>query len=852
MAAIIGHDIKRRVSFKKKIANDFQRQKDIMDIYDLWYGDFRDYEQINKHNVNYDLYNGRLDVRLYDDPVCLNIEGEKIKFEHQSITHYPLISQVAQAMYGELIARPFRPTAKDLGSYSHTLRNKKWNELLRDLIQAQVLNPIRDEITEAYLRQEGITDIFQLTPEQMQQMQADVNNRLAAKTPEEILDFMSNDFQTPTQRQAQQLLDYFVVHQDIKSKQEEGFKHAIITGREIYFVGDRHNEPVFELVNPKYFHWASSQNTEWIQEGTWCKYEQWLTIEEAQQKYAEYLSRKSNKELEGIVEPIGGLRAVGDPNRDFVQNRMMLEISQEHGFLAKKYSDVNYKTKEGQNRLINLYSDIIQKHGANYGYAFSNYGVREVHICWRDKRKLRQITRIINGKEKKFWQDEHYEPTSQDIKVVDVWIDEIWEGTKLGGSGAPDDLYVNIRPIPGQYKSIFNPFGVYLPYVGKNYNTHMNNAKNVSVIDLGKPWQKEFDMTMAQVKHDMATDLGNVFLMSLGLRPDSWTWQQWFDTLRNGKVAMAALQKHGLSNINPDLLRSINLSKSADIVNKIQLLDYFRGNLVNSMNFNETRIGQIGEYTTNQNIQQSQSASYNQTEGYFETHRQIVEKALNMFMNRARLLYKDNHKAHFILDDVARMDLEISPEFWYEEWGIEFTTSSEEIRRVEELRQQMLAFVQNGMSFDGVLALTLANTPNDIVDIMKKENKRQESIRQEQIQIQQQQFQAQIEAEAADKEAERQLKKEIKAAELESQEKRAQIDVDKFRRQNDVDMNFQADTIQKAILEQKIKVLLEEKQMELEKRQQDIDKELKEKELKIKEKEAETKAKQANKPANKK
>lgn len=837
--SIIGSDIKRRVSYGKKVSNDFQRAKDLMDIYDMWYGDFRDHKDIEKQNINYDLFNGRLDIELYEDPLCLNIESEKVKFDFKNITHYPLISQVANAMHGEMISRPFQPIARDLGSFSQTLRNKKWNELLRELMNAEIIGPMRDEVTQMYMQQNNIHNVFNLSPEEIQQMEADINNRVSAKTPEAILDFMQNDFQTPTQRQAQQLLDYFVAYQDIRAKQNEGFKHAIITGREIYYIGDRHGEPVFELINPKYFTWAGSQNSEWIQDGSWAKNEQWLTLEEATQKYAEYFTPRKLQELEGYAEPIGGIRSVGDPRKDFVQNRLMYELSIEDGYLSKKYDHVNYKTKAGQTDIARLYGDIINKYGSNYGYAFSNFGIRETHITWRDKAKMYKVTRIINGKEKHFWQAEHYEPKDIDLEVVEIWVDEIWEGTKIGSTGS-DDLYLNIRPIPGQYKSIFNPFGTKLPYVGKAYNTHMNNTKNVSIIDLGKPWQKEFDITMAQVKHDIATDFGNVFIMSLGLKPENWKWQSWFDTLRNGKMIMTQLQKHGYGNINPDMLRNINLSKATDIANKIGLLDYFRNNLVQAMNFNDTRIGSIGQYTTNQNIQQAQSASYNQTEGYFETHRQIVEKALNMFMNRARIVYKDNEKTKFILDDVARTELEISPDFWYEEWAVDFSTSSEHIRRVEELRQQMLSFVQNGMSFDGVLALTLANTPQDIIDVMKKENKRQEEQRQEAMQQQQQQFQQQLEADAANKKADRDHKTQLEMAKLESQERRTMVDVDKFRLQNDVDRNNMADTIQKAILELATKKNIELGKLQFEERKLDEEVRLKEIELGIRNKDSNT------------
>lgn len=842
---IIGTDIKRKVSYKKKIANDFQRQKDIMDIYDMWYGDFRDYEQIEKYEVNYDLFNGRLDVKLYDDPVCLNIEGEKIKLEQGVITHFPLISQIAQAMWGEMIQRPFQPIAKDLGSYSQTLRNKKWNELLRESINQDVIMPIQNEVTASYFREMGINDQFSLSPEQVQQMRADIDARTREKTPEDILDFMVNDFQTPTQRQAQQLLDYLVSHQDIKYKQDEGFKHAIITGREIYYVGDRYGEPVFELVNPKYFQWAGSQNTEWFQDASWAKYEQWLTIEDAMQKHAEHLTRKTHKELLGYAEPIGGLRKVGDPHKDFVQNRVMYELSVDNGYMVQKYGDVNYKTKEGQSRIVKLYNDIVTKYGANYGYAFSNYGIREAHICWKDKRKLKRVTQIINGEEQNFWQDEHYEPRPEDVKIMEVWVDEVWEGWKIGGTGG-DDVYVNIRPIPGQFKSVFNPFGVKLPYYGKNYNSHMNNTRNVSVIDLGKPWQKEFDATMAQVKHDMATDIGKVFMFSMDLKPENMTGQQWFDTMINGRLLMSNFKRHGFGQFDPSVLKPVDLSRASDIAHKVQLMDYFRRNLIQSMNFNDARIGQIGEYTTNQNIQQSQVASYNQTEGYFETHRKIVEKALNAFMNRAKMLYKTNPKREFIFDDVARTDLELSPDFWYEEWAVEFTTSSEEVRRVEMLRQQMLAFVQNGMSFEGILDLMLANTPSDVINVMKRENKRQEEQRQEAMRMQQEQFQAQLQADMADKQAERESKLNLEREKAAAKLQGIIIDADKFRRQGDVDLNNQADSIQKALIELEAKAMLEKEKMELERQKHKDEMEIKREEVRIKDKEADYKAKSAN------
>jgi len=804
-------DIKRRVSYKKKIASDFRRQKDILDLYSDYWLDSSHGEEIEKYKINYDLFNGRLDVKLYDEPLCIVIDKEKVRLDDLTITHYPLLSSYSHVILGEQIQRPFKPVAKDTGEFSQTLRNKKFNELLRELINNDIINPIVDEVNNAFINLQG----SQMSQEQVAQIQKEIDNRIKSKTPEEVIDFMANDFRTPTQRQAQQLLNHFVEHAHLKAVDNDGFKHALPTGVECYFVGDRHEEPIMELCNPMGLRFGGSKNSEWIQDGAWVAYEQWITVEEALQKHAEALAGLSDKQLAGLIDPIGVKSNGGasNPHNDHVQRTMMIDLSEEGSALAEKYKDVNYKTKRGQNQISQLYSDVIKKYGLTYGHNWADYGVREVHVCWRDQRLMKRVTRLVDGEEKRFWFDEHYEEKPEDIKVIEIWVDEIWEGTKIGTSIA-DALYLNIRPVPGQFSSKYNPFGTKLPYYGKKYNTHMGNSKNIAWMDPGKPWQKEYDVTMAQIKHELKTDMGKMFLMYLEMKPEGWDYKQWLNTGKNTKLLFSTLKRHG-GIIDPNMLRPVDLSKASDIASKLQFLEYCRANMVQSLNLNDARIGAIGEYSTNQNVQQSQIASYNQTESYFETHRQIVERALNAFMNRAKMLYKTNNKRFFILDDVTRTELEISPDFWYEESAIEFSTSSDEVNKVRELKMQTQPLIQNGMSFEGVLALALADTTSDIIDIMKKESKRMENIRQEQMQIQQQQFQAQMQSQQQQADADRQMNAQLKSAELQQKDLASQRGSLMFQKQADADADGQSDMLEKAEMELTIKKLIEDRKADL-------------------------------------
>lgn len=825
----IGSDLPRLSSYAQKSKNDFQLQKDRMDRMDLWYGEYRNHDEIKKFRINYDLFNGRLDTSLYDDPICFNIGSEKIRMGHQTINHHPVTSTVAHAMWGEMINRPFNPVAKHLGATAQTYKRKKRNELIREMLTNRAINPMREQITRRYLEQLRVSDPRMLTPEQIQQVQSDVNNRLKAATPKEILDFMENDFQTPTEKQGQRLLDYLLEHLDLRYLQNEGFKHGIITGREIYYVGDRHGEVTVDLLKPEYFTYSGSDETEWFSEMDWGKYERWLSFEKAVQKYTEELTKNDYEKLAMYAEPYGGFHRGDWYKKDGVVQRTMYELSVHGDHYERKYGNLDIRTKEGMNKMTNIYRDVMQKYGSEYGTSYGDYGVREVSFAWRDKRKLKKVMRIVDNKKEYYWLDEHYEPTARDLEVNEVWIDEVWEGVKLGTG--EDCLYLNVRPVPAQFKSIFNPYDVELPFYGRNYSTHLNSTAPVAPLDTAKVWQLEFDTTMAQLKHDMATDVGKVFVLLMNMKPDNMKWQEWLDTMKNSKLLLAAANKHGMSNIDPQIMRAIDLGRTEDIAAKIQLLEFIRQNLMRSMYFNDARLGSIGQYSNAVNTQVNQSASYNQTEGFYETHRKIVEKLLNGVMNRAKHVYRDNsEKIAIIMDDVEAADFELSQNFWYQELGIYFSTSTEDIRKVEELRQQTMAFIQNGMSYEGVFKLVMAKTPTDIMSIFSAETKRIEAQQQQALQQaaekDEKDRQAKLEEVRIKEEAENQRKG------MDATIKRYQADqsIDQFRAQADADQDGRADSLERTDMQLEFE---RERHRDLMK-QQEEDRKLKREELEIK------------------
>lgn len=815
--------VKVRATRREKEANDYQRAREIMDHLDVYYGEYRDYDKINKFKVNYELLNGYLDVKLYEDPLCFDVKTEKgleeISFDFQNISHTPLIAQYANAIIGEQMNRPFKPMIKDQSPERPTILKNRARKINKQFLLQKIVGPLRDQIMNQILQQSDATDVFEFAnnPEAQLALEQEINVKLEAELPKDIIDFINGDVQSVTAKQAQRMIDYLVDRHNIKFEQVKGFKNAVATGEEYYYAGEYNGGLHFESVNPSYITWGGGdRENEWVQHADWVKRERWLSYQQIVSRHADKIDKRDLELIDLDVEPIGGFHK-GVPFWDKEASHtkhLMWTYSSDEGF-RKAFEDVNINTKEGRNKLMHMYDLAFGRYADKYGENFSDYGIREAHFQWRDLRKMMVVTRVMpSGRKRQFWLPEHYEPTHKDIEVKEVWINQVYEGWKLGTF---DCAYVGIRPIPFQYKSIFNPHDVDLSYYGKKYNTHDNSVRNVSLIDLGKSAQKSFDMILASIRQDMATNHGKAFTLFMNMKPEGWSYQEWLDLMRNAGVLMLDPTRNS-AGIDPQFLREIDLSKMSDIAGKVQMLEFYRQQVALSMYFNDAREGAISQYANATNVSQNSIAVHNKTAFFMEQHRQIVQSALTGFLNRARHYFRDNmEEASIFLDDTALADLQTAPLSWYEWLGVEMKNTEEELQKLETLKGQMLGFIQNGASPESVMELIFADTITEVTDIIRRETKRQEEVRQQTQQFQMQMSQQEQQAKMQEKQMEMELEWRKHLTELESQEKRTLWDREKFSMQNDIDRNNINDMLQKTLLEIQAKLQMNDDEIDLEK-----------------------------------
>ena len=807
-----------RLTRKQKEKSNFAAMLDRMDWYDIGqHSDFRDKNRVKKFKMNYGLMEGVLDVKMYDDPLCFKVGPEEVSFDYQNVSHYPLISQVAKTIIGEESSRPFNPMIKDNTPDFQTYFKKESSERVEMHLQS-LLNKKKQELTLNILKSSGVEDPYSLSPEDQMAIQQEVQFQLEKNSPENIIDYMKYDFQTPTAKQAQKMLDYLREYHNIKFKNTLGFKHAVCTAEEYYFQGERNGQLVFEEVPPIYFNWGGSLGVEWSQHGTWAKRENWLTYQDVTQRHAEHLSERDLKDLDFYHEPFGGFSG-----KDIFDTPYHRKVQYEYGRrpdLQAKFGDINIKTKEGQRRMLEMYSEIYtpdlfaHKDAGNKVIGNDIFGIREAHITWRDKRILKKVKRPINGELKTFYLDEHYEERPEDYEVQKIWVDEVWEGYKLGTYEAK---YVNVRPVPYQYKSLDNPYGVDLPYYGKKYNSNNGVSPNVSLIDLGKTFNKDFDITMSGLKHDLATNHGKKLLITLNAKPDEYKMQEWLDLIRNSPFIPVDFSKKGLSQLDFQFSKEVDLSKMSDIAGKINLLQVFRDGVAWSMYFNNARLGSQGQYANTTNIQSNQQASYHQTALFFEQHRLIMEKALQAFLNYARFYYKDNlDKAKVFLDDVSLAELATGPYTAFSEMGISLSNSPAEMQKLSVLKQQALTLIQNGSRPESVLKMILADSETEVQELIRKESRDIEQRRQEELKIQQDQFNAglQQKMQADDKKLQNEYK--MHREKLDTSTQNTLIDSQKFANQQDIDQNGQNDLLTGKLAELEAKLKMHDDVMALE------------------------------------
>lgn len=581
----------------------------------------------------------------------------------------------------------------------------------------------------------------QMGPEEQQQFQEQLQNG-EIMPPEQIAKYMDKDYKDIVENTAYHTLTYLREKLGIDNEFIKGWKDALISGQEVYYVGVLNAEPYMERVNPMYFSYDKSPDLEFIEDGAWCCRKMRLPITEVYDRYYDKLTEKDLIKLEELI------------------NAVPANNLGEHG-IRDDFRGIQLHFHD---------NPIYDEKG--------NHNVNVWHCCWKSFKKINYVTtQDEQGQMQVDIVDETYQPTGNEISIEPDWVIEVWEGYRCS-----NDLYFGIQPIEYQHVSIDNPNSQKLPYCGAIYSN--TNSRPRSLVSILKPLQYMYIVLWYRLELAIARDKGKVVNMdvtqipkSMGITVDKW---------------MHYLSSVGVNFINPydtqwnvpgreggkpaqfNQITSLDLTMSNVIAEYIQLMDKIEQLAGTISGITEQRQGAISTSELVGNVERSVTQSSHITEPLFWVHAQVKRHVLNMLLNTAKSAWQatGKDKLQYIFDNGERAFLNVTQKFYYEDMDVFVSDTSKDLENIQKLQQLIQPAMQNGASLlEAAEILT-----NDNFNIIKQKLKDMQTRQEQQAQQQQQ---AQAEQEQKIQEMQNQAKEqELMLQEAQMDLTRYQIDQD--------------------------------------------------------------------------
>ena len=576
-----------------------------------------------------------------------------------------------------------------------------------------------------------------MDPEHQQQFQQQLQNG-EIMPPEQIAKYMDSTYKDVVENTAYHTLSYLREKLNIDNEFIKGWKDALISGNEIYYVGVQNDEPYMERVNPLFFSYDKSPDLEFIEDGSWCCRKMRLPVAEVYDRYYNKLDEKDLNKLNEMLtgKPMGDMRE-GDP------------VDTGGGIQMHIYDNPEFDQK-------------------------SRHCVNVWHCCWKSFKKIFYVTYMDEtGTPQVQIADESYKKIGNELSVEPDWIVEVWEGYRAGS-----DLYFGIQPIEYQHVSIDNPNSQKLPYCGCVYSN--TNSKPRSLVSILKPLQYMYIVLWYRLELAIARDKGKVINMDITQIPKSMniTPERW----------MHYLSSVGVNFVNPyetqwgipgrdgskpatfNQITALDLTMSNVISEYIQLMDKIEQLAGTISGITEQRQGAISSSELVGNVERSVVQSSHITEPLFWAHAQCKRHVLNMLLNTAKGAWQQTgkKKLSYIFDNGERAFLDIADKFYYEDMDVFVSDTSKDLENIQKLQQLIQPAMQNGASLlEAAEILT-----NDNFNIIKQKLAAMQKRQEEQAQQQQQ-------AEAQAQQQLQQMQNEAKQQELMLQE--AQMDLDRYK-----------------------------------------------------------------------
>lgn len=669
--------------------------------------------------INYDLLNGKL--HMQDLEIVVNPENQSAGFIPDKIQHYPIMNSKLNVLRGEESKRvfDFRVIVTNPNSISE-IENTKKEELLQRL-------------------QQLMADTAQSEEELNQEL-------------DKLNDYYTYEWQDYREIRANAILNHYIKEYNIPLIFNDGFMDAMAIGEEIYQCDIIGGEPTIERVDPLKIRVFRSGYSNRIEDADMVIIEDYWSPGKIQDTFYDVLTPKDIAYIERA--PYSSGQAYSD-SMDSIDDRA--------GFINSHMIGEEITTSE------NFFWDPLGgADGINSSLLpFDMAGnIRVVRVYWKSKRKIKRVKSYDpeTGEEIfNFYPETYIINKAMGEEEEILFINEAWEGTKIG-----EKIYVNMRPRVVQYNRLSNPSRCHFGIVGSIYN--LNNSRPFSLVDMMKKYNYLYDVVHDRLNKFMAKNWGKILRLDIAKIPKGWNIEKWMyyakanglaveDSFREGNIGAATGKLAGAMNNASSGIIDAEFGNS--IQAQISLLEFIKMEMSDVAGISRQREGQISNRETVGGVERATLQSSHITEYLFLQHEDVKKRALECFLETAKIALKGRSKKfQYILADSSMRVMDVDgDEFAESDYGLLVDNSQGAQELSQKLDVLAQAALQNQtLSFSTIMKLYNSSSLAEKQRIVENDERR---IQERNQQMQQQQLQAQ--------QQEAQMKQQVELAKMEQE-----------------------------------------------------------------------------------
>ena len=669
--------------------------------------------------INYDLLNGKL--HMQDLEMVINPENQSAGFIPDKIQHYPIMNSKLNVLRGEESKRvfDFRVIITNPNSISE-IENAKKEELLQRL-QQMMANSAQSE--------------------------EEFNQEL-----EKLNDYFTYEWQDYREIRANALLNHYVKEYNMPLLFNNGFMDAMTVGEEIYQCDIVGGEPVIMKVDPLKIRIFKSGYSNKIEDADMIILEDYWSPGQVIDTFYDVLTQKDIEYIEKAPYTLGQASADSMDNIDdragFVNNYMIGdEITSQEGFFWDPLG-----TADGVNSSL-LPFDMVGN-------------IRVLRVYWKSRRRIKKVKSYDpeTGEEIfNFYPETYVIDKDNGEEEQILYISEAWEATKIG-----EKIYVNMRPKVVQYNKLSNPSRCHFGIVGSIYN--LNGNRPFSLVDMMKNYNYLYDVVHDRLNKFMAKNWGKILRLDIAKIPKGWNIEKWMyyakanglaveDSFREGNIGAATGKLAGAMNNASSGIIDAEFGNS--IQSQINLLEFIKMEMSDVAGISRQREGQISNRETVGGVERATLQSSHITEYLFIQHDDVKKRALECFLETAKIALKGRSKKfQYILSDSSMRVMDIDgDEFAESDYGLLVDNGQGTQELSQKLDMLAQAALQNQtLSFSTIMKLynssSLAEKQRIVENDERKIQERNAQAQQQQLEVQQQEAQMKQEAEIAKMELE--------------------------------------------------------------------------------------------------